>query len=318
MQIDLSAPVQAHPPGFDQTAIIIPAYNEVRFIGSVVIQARSYASSVIVVDDGSRDGTSEVAKAAGAIVLRHEVNSGKGGALKTGFKYVRQVAGLQVILTIDGDGQHNCAEIPELTRPILEDTADLVVGSRFLGKKSDIPRWRIFGQHALTLVTNLGARASLSDSQSGFRAFSRKVVDLFPFDTDGFSVESEMQFVIRQAGLRVIEVPISVVYEEPPKRNPVMHGLQVLRGIMNLVSRYRPLLFFGGGGLVILFIGLIWGWYVIDIYRRVRTLAVGYALISALLTIIGSTSMFTGLMLHSVLGLMADIKKAIERLNSDH
>ncbi len=316
MQVNKPIPDQAHPPGFDQTAVIIPAYNEARFIGSVVIQARRYASTVIVVDDGSQDGTPEVAEAAGALVIRHEVNSGKGVALKTGFHHARQLAGVQVILTVDGDGQHNCAEIPELARPILEGRADLVVGSRFLSTKSDIPRWRVFGQRALTIATNLSAQSSLTDSQSGFRAFSRKMLDVFHFDSNDFSVESEMQFVVHKAGLHVIEVPISVVYEEPPKRNPVMHGLQVIRGITNLVSRYRPLFFFGGGGLIILLVGLIWGWYVVDIYIRVRTLAVGYALISALLTIIGSSSLFTGLMLHSVIGLMNDIKNAIERLNT--
>jgi len=314
MQQNLAVEAQARPSGFDQTAVIIPAYNEARFIGSVVLQARKYAQTVIVVDDGSRDDTADVAQAAGALVLRHEVNSGKGTALKTGFQHLRHIEGLQVILSIDGDGQHNCAEIPELAQPILEGNADLVVGSRFLGRKSDIPRWRVFGQHALTLATNFSARSSLSDSQSGFRAFSRKVLDIFPFDTDGFSVESEMQFVIQQAGLRVIELPISVVYEEPSKRNPVMHGLQVLNGIVRLVSRYRPLVFFGGGGVIVLLIGFAWGAYVVDIYRRTQTLAVGYALISVLLTIMGSSSLFTGLMLHSVTGLMIDIKKSIERM----
>jgi glycosyltransferase involved in cell wall biosynthesis len=319
MQVSVAPPEQNyHPSGFDQTAVIIPAYNEARFIGSVVLQAHRYAANVIVVDDGSRDDTVKIAEAAGAVVIRHEINSGKGVALKTGFQYARQLADVMVIITIDGDGQHNCSEIPEMTRPILEGRADLVVGSRFLGKKSDIPPWRIFGQHALTLATNLSSRSALTDSQSGFRAFSRKMLDVFYFDSNDFSVESEMQFVVHKAGLHVIEVPISVVYEEPPKRNPVMHGLQVVNGIMHLISTYRPLFFFGGGGLFILLVGLIWGWYVVDIYIRVKTLAVGYALISALLIIIGSSSLFTGLMLHSVIGLMNDIKKAIERVQKDH
>jgi glycosyltransferase involved in cell wall biosynthesis len=314
MQVNIAPPDQTHPPGFDQTAVIIPAYNEARFIGSVVIQARCYAATVIVVDDGSQDDTVKVAEAAGALVVRHEINSGKGVALKTGFHHARQLAGVMAIVTVDGDGQHNCNEIPEMTRPILEGRADLVVGSRFLGKKSDIPRWRIFGQHALTIATNLSSRSSLTDSQSGFRAFSRKMLDVFVFDSNDFSVESEMQFVVRKAGLHVIEVPISVVYEEPPKRNPVMHGLQVLNGILHLVSTYRPLFFFGGGGLTLLTLGVIWSFYVIDRFYRVGTLPIGYALISVLLLIIGSAAFFTGVMLHSIRGLMNDIKKTIERV----
>jgi glycosyltransferase involved in cell wall biosynthesis len=314
MQASLAPPDQTYPPGFDQTAVIIAAYNEARFIGSVVIQARRYAANVIVVDDGSQDDTSKVAEAAGAFVIRHEVNSGKGMALKTGFQHARQLAGVLVIVTVDGDGQHNCNEIPEMARPILEGRADLVVGSRFLGKKSDIPRWRVFGQHALTVATNLSSRSALTDSQSGFRAFSRKMLDVFAFDSSDFSVESEMQFVVRKAGLHVIEVPISVVYEEPPKRNPVMHGLQVLNGIMHLVSTYRPLFFFGGGGLALLTLGIIWSFYVIDRFYRVGTLPVGYALISVLLIVIGSTALFTGVILHSVRAQIMEIKKNFERL----
>lgn len=315
MQINIASTLQTHPSSFfDHTTVLIPAFNESRFIGSVVLQARRYAATVIVVDDGSKDDTAEVAEAAGAIVLRQETNAGKGKAISTGFDYIRKNVTTEVVVMVDGDGQHRCAEIPTMVQPIIEGHADLVVGSRFLEKKSDIPAWRIFGQQALNIATNFSSRANLSDSQSGFRAFSRKILDQFPFDTEGFSVESEMQFVIQRAGLRVVEVPISVIYEEPAKRNPIMQGLQVLNGIIRLVSTYRPLFFFGGGGFLILLIGFFWGGYVVDIYRRTQTLAVGYALISVLLTIMGSSALFTGLMLHSVTGLMKDIKKSINRL----
>ncbi len=302
------------PPGYEQTAVVIPAYDEARFIGSVVIQARQHAATVIVVDDGSKDETASIAEAAGAIVLRHKKNIGKGKTLGTGFEYARKHTEAQVIVMIDGDGQHNCGEIPYLIEHILDGSADIVIGSRFLGQKSEAPKWRILGQQLLTLITNLSTNSSLTDSQSGFRAFSRKMLDVFTFSSTDFSVESEMQFVIREAGLRVIEVPITVVYKEPPKRNPVLHGLQVMGGIIRLISTYRPLLFFGGGGLVVLLMGLLWGGYVVQIYSRVRVLAVGYALISVLLTVIGASSLFTGLLLYSIGGLMRDIKKAIERL----
>jgi len=313
MQVSINPPDVAHPAGFDQIVVIIPVFNEARFIGSAVIQARRHASVVIVVDDGSTDGTAEIAEIAGALVIRHEVNSGKGVALKTGFQHAREFENAKVIVTIDGDGQHNCAEIPQLAAPILAGMADMVVGSRFLGKKSDIPRWRVFGQHALTIATNLSARTSLTDSQSGFRAFSRKMLDVFYFDSKDFSVESEMQFVMRQAGLHVIEVPISVVYEEPSKRNPIMQGLQIINGIISLVSLYRPLFFFGGGGLILLSIGVIWSFYVIQRFYQVGILPVGYALISVVLLVVGSAALFTGVMLHAVRRQIMEIKKQIER-----
>jgi glycosyltransferase involved in cell wall biosynthesis len=306
-----------HPAEYYRTVVVIPAFNEERFIGSVVIQARKHAATVIVVDDGSQDDTAEIAEVAGALVIQHEVNSGKGMALNTGFRRARQISDVEVIVTVDGDGQHDCGEIPQLVRPIFAGEADMVVGSRFLGRKSRIPRWRVFGQHALTLATNLSSNENLTDSQSGFRAFSNKVLDVFHFDSRGFSVESEMQFMMHDVGLRVKEVPISVVYEEPPKRNPVIHGLQVVNGVLRLVGQYRPLLYFGGGGLAILTVGLLWGVYVVQIYSRARTLAVGYALISVLLMVVGSTALFTGVMLHSVIGLIKDIKKAFERSRED-
>jgi hypothetical protein len=140
------------------------------------------------------------------------------------------------------------------------------------------------------------------------------VVASLNFDTQGFSIESEMQFLAKERGLRISEVPISVLYAEPSKRNPFNQGLQVLNGIVRLVSQHRPLFFFGGGGLVVLLLGLIWGGYVVDIYSRLHVLAVGYTLISVLLTIIGASALFTGLMLNSLIVLMKDIKKSVDRL----
>ncbi len=295
-------------------AIIIPAYNEERFIGSVVIQAREYGT-VVVVDDGSTDDTAQIAEKAGACVLEHKENRGKGAALNTGFQYVNTLA-VDVVVTIDGDGQHRCEDILTVASPILSGKADIVIGSRFLGKKSRIPRWRVVGQTALTVATNISSGSYQTDSQSGFRAFSPNALKSFNFDTLDFSVESEMQFLARDRDLKIIEVPITVLYVEPSKRNPINHGLQVLNGIIRMVSQHRPLFFFSGSGLAILLLGLIWGGYVVDIYTRVHVLAVGYALISVLLTIIGSTALFAGLMLNSVNVLMRDLKKNIERFQS--
>jgi glycosyltransferase involved in cell wall biosynthesis len=125
-----------------RTAVVIPVYNEERFIGSVVLQARRYAASVIVVDDGSSDGSAAVADEAGAVVLRHEKNMGKAAAIRTGFRHFKKISRRRnhadVIVMMDGDGQHNAREIPYLAAPILAGEADIVVGSRFLNVKSRI------------------------------------------------------------------------------------------------------------------------------------------------------------------------------------
>ncbi len=306
------------PPTSVGIIVVIPAYNEARFIGSVVLQARRQAQRIVVVDDGSTDDTAALARAAGATVIRHEQNRGKAAAVRSGFHYVRTLmrrrANVRAVAMMDGDGQHQANDIPTLIRPILAGEADIVVGSRFLNIRSRIPRWRVFGQKALTTATNWTSGYPLTDSQSGFRAFSPAILDLLNFESEGFSIESEMQFLARQHNLRILEAPITCLYQEPPKRNPLQHGLAVINGILRMIGQYRPLLFFGGGGLLLLLGGLVWGAWVVDIYRRIHTLAVGYALISVLLTILGSLGLFTGVMLHSVRGFMLEIKRYLGQL----
>lgn len=285
---------------FHPTIAVIAAYNEDRFIGSVVLKSRRHVDRVIVVDDGSTDDTARIAEAAGADVIRHTHNHGKARAINTGLERARELDAAVVIL-IDADGQHNPAEIPALIAPVQDQKADIVVGSRFLGVRSRIPRWRIVGQHALTLATNMASGVPLTDSQSGFRALSRKALHALAFRPNGgFSIESEMQFLVQKHRLAIEEVPVRMTYEEGAKRNPFTHGFQVLNGIIALVSQHRPLFFFGIPGLVILAAGLILGIIVVDRYNTYQSLAVGYALISILLDIIGIQTLFTGIVLHSI------------------
>ncbi len=283
----------------EQVLIAIPAHNEARFIGSLVLQAKRHVARILVVDDGSSDKTAEIALDAGADVVRHEVNKGKAAAVATAFRYARE-NGASALVLLDGDGQHSLEDLPRLLKAIEEDAADMVIGSRFLTIRSQIPRWRIAGQWALTSVTNVASGTRVTDSQSGYRAFSRRAIEAFSFGRSGFSVESEMQFQARQHGLRVLEVPISVHYGEPMKRNPFLHGLSVLEGIAWLVSQNRPLAFFGIPGLVVLLAGLVMGVIVVRIYEQTMILAVGYALITVLLVITGLLSIFTGLTLYSI------------------
>ncbi len=283
---------------------VIAALNEDRFIGSVVLKTRHYLDQVIVVDDGSHDQTAAIAEQAGAIVIRHEHNLGKAQAVNTGLRRAREMKAALVVL-IDADGQHNPAEIPALLAPIEAGVADVVVGSRFLGVRSHIPRWRIWGQRALTLATNLASGVTITDSQSGFRALSQRALETLAFRPEGgFSLESEMQFLAQQHGLSIQEVPVSVTYAERPKRNPFGHGFQVVNGILVLVSQHRPLIFFGVPGLLILILGLALGAIVVDRYNDYQTLAVGTALISILLAIIGIQTLFTGIILHSIRALL--------------
>lgn len=297
----------AEADGCDRIVALIPAYNEERFIGSLVIAVRPFVEFVVVVDDGSADRTAEIARAAGAIVVQHNVNQGKAAAVNTGFDYLRRL-NPRAIVMLDGDGQHRVDDIPAVLNPVLADEADVVVGSRFLAVKSEIPIYRQVGQHGLNLVTNFSSGVSLSDTQSGFRAFSREALERLSFSKAGFSIESEMQFLLRDHKLRVVEVPIQVVYAEPPKRNPYKHGMQVVNGVLQLVGQSRPLLFFSTTGLAILACGLGLGLHITRIYAQTQILAIGYGLITVILCVVGVLLLFAGIILHSTRGMLLDLQ----------
>ena len=294
---------------------LIPAHNEERFIGSLVLTVMQFVDQVIVVDDGSADQTAEIARYAGALVLCHQVNQGKAAAANTGFNYVRQLQPGAVVM-LDGDGQHCAEDIPAVLAPVLGGSADIVVGSRFLEVKSDIPAYRKVGQHSLTMLTNLASGVPISDSQSGYRAFSAQALEVLTFGQGGFSLESEMQFLANEHKLRVVEVPIKVVYAEPAKRNPVSHGMQVVNAVLRLVGQTRPLLFFCGSGMVIFTLAMLLGLQVVGIFVQSRQLAIGYALITVMLSIIGLLLCFSGIMLHSMRGMIVDLRqRLVERLS---
>ncbi len=277
----------------------IPCFNEDRFIGSVVAKARKFADEVIVIDDGSTDDSAEVAKTAGAVVYSHGNNRGYGAAIRSCLEK-GQGHGADILVTIDGDGQHDPSTIVDLIKPIKSGEADVAIGSRFLGKKSKAPFYRRIGQRTLNVATNLGSGHKLSDSQSGCRAYSAQALKKLSLSESGMAISSQIQFAIKEAGLRVAEVPIDVSYDEKSKRSPVGHGINVLSRIVVLFVLRRPLLAFGLPGAVFLIGGLILGLRVIDIYADTKNVAVGTALIAILLAAGGFLTVFGALMLQAM------------------
>lgn len=299
---------RAEPPASSperRIVAIMPAFNEDRFIASVILKARRYVDEVIVVDDGSRDDTPWLAEHCGARLIRQPQNMGKAAAINTGLQ-AAQAHGATAVILIDSDGQHDPHDIPKLLGPIEAGAADLVIGSRFLGVASNTPTWRVLGQHALNALTNVASGVSLTDTQSGYRALSARALNALTFTSHGFSVESEMQFLIRKHALIAVEVPIVVNYDEKPKRNPFKHGLQVLTGVLRLVGQHRPLLFFGAPGILLIIVGFLLGVQVISIYEQFTQLALGTALIAITLCIMGVFSIFTGVILHTIRAYMTE------------
>lgn len=239
-----------------KVAVLLPAYNEEVSIASMILLSLQYADEVIVIDDGSSDRTSEVSRLAGATVLSHTTNKGKGAALKTGFKYAQDY---DIIVTIDADGQHNPSEIPDVIKPIMEDRADIVNGSRYIaGKDTTTPTYRRVGQTVLDNATYLASGVKLTDTQSGFRAFSSKSIEYFNFDPNGFGIESDMLIEASVNKLRIVEVEITVRYDvNTTTDNPIVQGFSVLMRIFELMRFNRPLYFYGISGSIVLFLGIL-------------------------------------------------------------
>lgn len=209
----------------------IPAYNEENTIGDLVVVARKYVSQVIVVDDGSTDATSEIASASGALVVSHNSNKGYGESIRTCFELAKK-NGADVLVTFDGDGQHDPSEIPKLVAPILANNANLVIGSRFIKpspRPTNMPYYRKFGIFFITWLINLGASTRVSDAQSGFRAYDRRILDNISLSEKGMAISVEAIIKIREKGFIIREVPISCKYlSRSSTLHPVSHGLGVV------------------------------------------------------------------------------------------
>jgi len=292
-------PAASERQGKRKIVAAIPCFNEERCIGSVVVKTKKYVDEVIVVDDGSTDATAEIAAGAGAMVHQHGQNRGYGAAIRSALERGRQL-GADALVILDGDGQHDPRDIPKLVRPLLDGEADVVIGSRFIGIVKKPPFYRRLGQRVLTTVTNVGSGQKISDSQSGFRAYSAKAIKELNLAEDGMSISSEMQFAISKSGLRVAEVPIDVSYAGQAKRSPIGHGVSVLSRVLVLFSLRQPLLLFGVPGLALLVGGLVLGARVLSVYSSTKELAFGNAFGTILLCLAGLLSLFAALMLQAM------------------
>jgi glycosyltransferase involved in cell wall biosynthesis len=289
----------------------MPAYNVEPYIGSVVLKAKRHVDKVIVVDDGSTDATATIAKTAGAHVVSHDTNRGYGAAIKYCFETAKRYKP-DVLVILDSDGQHDPDEIPQVIAPIVAGNADLVIGSRFLRQDTaaQIPTTRRVGLRVLTTVSNIGAKTKVTDSQSGFRAFSRRALDKLNFRRTGMSVGSEILMNAQKLGLRIAEVPITCRYEGVGKstERPMYHGFSVLNFVLKVVRQRHPLLFFGLPGVIFFIIGVVLGIWSMNIYYTGSEFPVGKAMLSVLLILIGILALFTALILETLKNIVAGIR----------
>jgi glycosyltransferase involved in cell wall biosynthesis len=283
----------------------IPAYNEENTIEEIVAKSLPHVDRVVVCDDGSTDNTAKIAREAGAVVIS-QTNQGYGAAITSLFDYSRQ-ENAQIMITLDGDGQHNPDQIPLLADAITTHGVDVAIGSRFLDDTTRVSGYRKRGIKIITSASNYGTNFKVSDSQSGFRAYSKDAIDAIHPTEQGMSVSTEILLKISNKGLSIAEVPITVSYEgDTSEQHSVTHGVGVLVDTIKYVSIKHPLQFYGIPGLAMIVAGIVLGGIFLDAYLNQQTVFYGSLLGSLVLFLVGAILAVTAVILFSMANLIRD------------
>ncbi len=295
------------------TVACIPAYNEEANIARVILDAISYVDQVIVCDDGSTDMTARIAEKMGATVIRHPRNLGYGAAIASLFGKAREMQAA-IMVTLDGDGQHDPNDIPSLIQPLLDNQADLVIGSRFLplehGNKSNTSSYRKFGVKTITRISNIISGSTLTDSQSGYRAYNKKALDSIHVTERGMGASTEIIFKAHNNDLLITEVPIEIRYRKgTSSQHPLYHGADVIISTIKFVSIDHPLRFYGIPGLLFLIAGVFFGALTLQQYSIDGRLLTNIALISVGSLIIGVVLMATAIILYVVINVVREPRR---------
>jgi glycosyltransferase involved in cell wall biosynthesis len=282
--------------------ICMPAYNQAKNIGTVIKKAKNYGE-VIVYDDGSVDNTSEAVKAAGGLPIRSPKNRGYGIAIKRLFRIAKEKAA-DIMVTIDSDGQHDPTDIPRLLHPIINEGFDVVIGSRFLSEqaKQKIPKYRRFGIRTITKFTKVASFSSITDAQSGYRAYSKGAISKILLFEDGMAVSTEILMRAKENDLTIKEVPVTIEYdlERTSAGNPFAHGVGVLYYVIHFISLHHPLAFYGIGGIVLLAVAAFYTHDALQLFSEKRYVSTNLILISVGTAVVGVVLLVTGVILYSI------------------
>jgi glycosyltransferase involved in cell wall biosynthesis len=287
-----------------KTVIGIPAFNEEKNIGSLIVNLKKKYDYVLVCDDGSSDSTADIASEMGAIVVKHSKNQGYGSAIKTIFNESKKID-CDILITFDADGQHQISEIDDVLKPIMDNIADIVIGSRFLGKTKNLPKYRKFGIKTITGLTNIMTGSNISDSQSGFRAYSQKVLQEISPTESGMGISTEILIKATKKKIRITEIPITISYENNShSKEPISHGTSVIISTVKHVAIERPLLYYGATGLFFLALGLVFATWALQIYSEQQVFMTNVALIGICGIILGTILLISGTILFSIANLL--------------
>ena len=292
----------------------IPAYNEEHSIAGIIVEAQKYSDAVIVCDDGSTDLTAQIAQRLGADVVSHKRNSGYGVALKSLFCRALDF-GADVLVTLDGDGQHTASEIPQIIKPIIHSKADVVIGSRFIDEIGtvEMPFYRQVGAKLVTKMVNGSAKNGVSDSQSGFRAYNRQALERLCVSEAGMGASVQILLDAKKQNLRISEVPSTCKYKNgdisTSTKNPVTHGIGLVTSIVKLVVEERPLVFLGLPGIITLILGVFFGVWMMNLYVIEGQIITNIALASIGFLLLGCFMISTAITLYAITRLSTKLKK---------
>ena len=287
----------------------IPAYNEEKNIASIIVKLKKIVDVVIVCNDGSTDSTSEIAQNLGAVVINHTKNLGYGAGINSIFHKAKEI-GSEILITFDADGQHRIEDIDKVIKPISDGQSDIVIGSRFLdNSEKEIPNYRKVGIRVITKITNTSIKKQLTDSQSGFRAYSKKVLGQLSPSESGMGVSTEILIKASSKNFRISEVPIKILYEgKTSTHNPITHGSSVIISTIKYTSIERPLTFYGIPSVIFLSIGIIFSYMAIQYYVELGRLSTNLTIVGVSAVLIGIVLLITATLLFSLVSIVREGK----------
>jgi glycosyltransferase involved in cell wall biosynthesis len=286
----------------------LPAYNEEKNIAKIIVQLKKVADQIIVCDDGSTDSTSIIAESLGAIIIKHPKNLGYGSAIRSIFLKSREINS-EVLVTIDSDGQHKIEDIEKVVKPVVDGRADVSIGSRFLDKHDNAPKYRKLGINIITKVTNSSLSEKITDAQSGFRAYNNKVLQALTPSDSGMGISTEILIKSSNLGFKIAEVPTEIQYEgDTSSQNPISHGTGVLLSTLKYISIERPLRFYGIPSFILFTIGLIFTFFATQYYAEVGRLNTNLTLIAAGTLVIAVILIVTAILLYSLVSVVREGK----------
>ena len=285
----------------------IPAYNEEKNIAKILAEISKKGYSAIVCDDGSTDLTKMISEKMGATVISHSKNLGYGAGIRSIFQKTKEM-NFDILVTFDADGQHRIEDIENVLKPIKEKNADIVLGSRFLKSDSkNIPKYREIGIKAITKLTNASINEKITDSQSGFRAYNKKILDSINPSEYGMGVSTEILIKASKQEFKIFEVPIEVLYDgDTSTHNPVSHGTSVIFSTMKFTAIEHPLKFYGIPGMVLLIVGLFFIVWTIQEFTNSREIITNLALVGTGATLIGTMLLITSIILYSLVNVVRE------------